>query len=69
MKVRLVAVLTLGTVIAAQGVMTEQNRSSRRMKDERPMGPHLDMHFWATDDAAALARGLKAALDQTNSRK
>jgi uncharacterized protein DUF1259 len=27
------------------------------------------MHFWATDDAAALARGLKAALDQTNSRK
>ena len=27
------------------------------------------MHFWATDDAATLARGLKAALDQTNSRK
>src|SRR5262245_61681489 len=27
------------------------------------------MHFWATDDAAALARGLKAALDQTNSQK
>ena len=27
------------------------------------------MHFWANDDAAKLARGLKAALDQTNSRK
>lgn len=27
------------------------------------------MHFWATDDAAKLARGLKAALDQTNSQK
>jgi hypothetical protein len=27
------------------------------------------MHFWATDDATKLARGLKAALDQTNSRK
>jgi hypothetical protein len=27
------------------------------------------MHFWATDDAVKLARGLKVALDQTNSRK
>ena len=27
------------------------------------------MHFWATDDVATLARGLKAALDQTNSQK
>jgi len=27
------------------------------------------MHFWANDDAVALARGLKAALDLTNSRK
>src|SRR5687768_1469648 len=27
------------------------------------------MHFWANDDAAKLARGLKAALDLTNSRK
>ncbi len=27
------------------------------------------MHFWANDDAVKLARGLKAALDQTNSRK
>ncbi len=27
------------------------------------------MHFWATDDVAKLARGLKAALDQTNSQK
>jgi hypothetical protein len=27
------------------------------------------MHFWANDDATALARGLKAALDLTNSRR
>ena len=27
------------------------------------------MHFWAADDAVTLARGLKAALDQTNSQK
>ena len=26
------------------------------------------MHFWANADPAILARGLKAALDQTNSR-
>jgi hypothetical protein len=27
------------------------------------------MHFWANDDAVKLARGLRAALDKTNSRK
>lgn len=27
------------------------------------------MHFWANDDAVNLARGLRAALDKTNSRK
>lgn len=27
------------------------------------------MHFWANDDPVKLAQGLKAALDQTNSRK
>jgi hypothetical protein len=27
------------------------------------------MHFWANDDAVKLAKGLKAALDQTNSAK
>jgi Domain of Unknown Function (DUF1259) len=27
------------------------------------------MHFWATEDAVKLARGLKTALDQTNSQK
>ena len=26
------------------------------------------MHFWANDDAVALATGLRAALDQTNSK-
>src|SRR5262249_59711293 len=27
------------------------------------------MHFWATDDAAKLAQGLKVALDQTTSQR
>jgi len=27
------------------------------------------MHFWANDDAVTLARGLRAALDKTNSRR
>jgi hypothetical protein len=27
------------------------------------------MHFWANDEPGKLARGLKAALDLTNSRK
>jgi len=27
------------------------------------------MHFWANDDAVKLARGLKAALDLTNTKK
>jgi hypothetical protein len=27
------------------------------------------MHFWAVDDALSLARGLREALDQTNSVK
>jgi hypothetical protein len=26
------------------------------------------MHFWGTDDPAKLAQGLKAAIDQTNSK-
>lgn len=32
--------------------------------------PHLYfMHFWANDDSVALAHGLRAALDATNSQK
>jgi hypothetical protein len=27
------------------------------------------MHFWANDDAARLAKGLRTALDVTNSKK
>jgi hypothetical protein len=27
------------------------------------------MHFWANDDAVKLAKGLRAALDKTNSTK
>jgi hypothetical protein len=37
------------------------------MLTEEP--PLFFMHFWANDDAAKLARGLRAALDQTNSKK
>jgi hypothetical protein len=36
------------------------------MLDEEPR--LFFMHFWAVDDAVALARGLRAALDLTNSR-
>ena len=37
------------------------------MLDERPR--LFFMHFWANDDAVKLARGLRAALDKTNSQK
>jgi hypothetical protein len=37
------------------------------LTDEQPR--LLFMHFWANDDALKLARGLRAALDQTNSQK
>lgn len=39
---------------------------SHMLEDE----PHLFfMHFWANDDAVKLAKGLRAALDKTNSKK
>ncbi len=37
------------------------------MLDEEPR--LFFMHFWANDDALKLARGLRAALDRTNSKK
>jgi hypothetical protein len=37
------------------------------MLDEQPR--LFFMHFWANDDAAKLAKGLRAALDKTNSQK
>jgi hypothetical protein len=37
------------------------------MLDEQPR--LFFMHFWANDDAIKLAKGLRAALDQTNSKK
>jgi hypothetical protein len=37
------------------------------MLDEQPR--LYFMHFWANDDALKLAKGLRAALDQTNSSK
>jgi hypothetical protein len=37
------------------------------MLDEEPR--LFFMHFWANDDAVKLAKGLRAALDETNSKK
>jgi hypothetical protein len=37
------------------------------MLDEQPR--LFFMHFWANDDAGKLAKGLRAALDKTNSKK
>src|SRR5260370_36342747 len=37
------------------------------MLDEQPR--LFFMHFWANDDAGKLAKGLRAALDKTNSQK
>jgi len=37
------------------------------MLDEEPR--LFFMHFWANDNASKLAKGLRAALDQTNSKK
>lgn len=37
------------------------------MLDEQPR--FFFMHFWANDDAVKLAKGLRAALDKTNSQK
>jgi hypothetical protein len=37
------------------------------MLDEEPR--LFFMHFWANDDAVTLAKGLRAALDKTNSKK
>ena len=37
------------------------------MLDEQPK--LFFMHFWANDDAVKLAKGLRAALDKTNSQK
>jgi hypothetical protein len=37
------------------------------MLDEEPR--LFFMHFWANDDAVSLAKGLRAALDQTKSKK
>jgi Domain of Unknown Function (DUF1259) len=58
----------VNTVIAAlrqNGI--EVSAIHSHMLDEEPR--LFFMHFWANDDAIKLARGLKAALDKTNSKK
>lgn len=62
-------------------IASEVNRVIKALSDNHVMVTSLHnhlldenprlffMHFWANDDAATLARGLKAALDLTNSRR
>ena len=46
---------------------TQINALHSHMLDEQPR--LFFMHFWANDDAVKLAKGLRAALDKTNSKK
>ena len=45
----------------------EMTALHNHMLDDQPR--LFFMHFWANDDAVKLARGLRAALDKTNSKK
>jgi len=51
--------------LRAHGILVSALHS--HMLDEEPR--LLFMHFWANDDAVTLARGLRAALDETKSGK
>jgi hypothetical protein len=52
---------------ALRGHGIEVTALHSHMLDEKPR--LFFMHFWANDDAVTLARGLRAALDQTKSKK
>jgi hypothetical protein len=52
-------------VLRANGI--EVTALHNHMLDEQPR--LFFMHFWANDDAVRLAKGLRAALDKTNSAK
>jgi len=52
------------TALNASGIQVTAVHS--HMLDDQPR--LFFMHFWANDDAAKLARGLRAALDKTNSK-
>src|ERR671934_78426 len=52
---------------ALQGNGIEVTALHSHMLDEQPR--LFFMHFWANDDAMKLARGLRAALDRTNSAR
>jgi hypothetical protein len=60
MRVLVLGVLALWAVFFIYGAAAAKYMDTPRL---------FYMHFWATDDAVALARGLKAALDQTNSQR
>jgi hypothetical protein len=53
------------TALRAHGI--EVTALHSHMVDEQPR--LFFMHFWANDDAARLAEGLRAALDKTASTK
>lgn len=54
-------------VQALRGNGIEVTAIHSHMLDEQPR--LFFLHFWANDDAAKLARGIRAALDQTNKAK
>jgi hypothetical protein len=61
----------VGSSLAAEngerqnGIAVTAVRSHMLMEEPRL----FFMHFWANDDAVKLAKGLRAALDNTNSAK
>jgi hypothetical protein len=63
-------VLTTNEVVPVQRALVENGIEvtaiHNHMLEEEPR--LFFMHFWAVDDAEKLARGLRAAIDQTNSR-
>ncbi len=64
-------VLTAGEVVPVQRALVENGIEvtaiHNHMLGEEPR--LFFMHFWAVDDAEKLARGLRAALERTNSRR
>ena len=64
-------VLTAGEVVPVQRALVENGIEvtaiHNHMLGEEPR--LFFMHFWAVDDAEKLARGLRATLERTNSRR
>jgi len=68
--VRVTVLVLVGSFAFAQTSVADWKDVESAMGRGGQVQPRLFfMHFWANDDAAKLARGLRAALDQTNSAK